>query len=114
MARMETEFVHSMYHGAPWGADPDLVEVLEPEEADGIVEEDVVLLLLAQERRRLDTVHRLADGVHPDHLVRSEQDPLPEARIHQPLQVAMELRARARPVDHGDVDVDLRVGIEKR
>src|SRR5688572_21122263 len=45
------------------------VDVLEAEEAHGVVEEDVVLLLRAEEGRRFNRFDGHSDGIDPDHLV---------------------------------------------
>src|SRR3569623_3213628 len=66
-------------------------------ESHSVVVEDVALLFVGQEGRRLDMLDRKADAVRPIHMVRAEHHALAEPRIDQPAQIIVKGGAREQP-----------------
>jgi hypothetical protein len=62
------------------------------EKSSCVVIEDVPLLLQGEKVCGFDCVDGQFDGIRPHHLIRAEQDALPETGFNNPAQVAVKFR----------------------
>jgi hypothetical protein len=75
----------------------------EPQEAGGIVVQNIAFLFRSEERGRFDCLDTLLDRCRAIHLVRPEHDATAKPGLDDPLEVTVEFLARQGVADDADV-----------